>query len=101
MKVITICGSLRFKDDIMYWSEKLELAGNCVLGIIYPFNKSGGKENWFTPEEEDTLDRGHKKKIDLSDAIFVVNKGGYVGNSTKSEIEYAKARGKEVLFMEN
>ena len=101
MKVITICGSLRFEPEIKQWAEKLELEGNCVLNVICPFNKSGDKENWYTPEEEAILDRGHIKKIDLSDAIFVVNKGGYIGASTKSEIEYARALGKEILFMEN
>ena len=47
------------------------------------------------------LDEMHKQKIDLSDEIYVINVGGYIGESTKNEIEYAKARGKEVSFMEN
>ncbi|MDR0449370.1 MAG: hypothetical protein LBG89_02840 [Rickettsiales bacterium] len=96
MKVITICGSLKFQQEMIYWSEKLELDGNCVLSCIYP---SGKKED-LTPEQEEVLDRGHLKKIDLSDAIFVVNKGGYTGFSTKNEIEYAKAHGKEIMFLE-
>jgi len=98
MKIVAICGSLKFKDDIIYWSEKLELEGNCVLGIIYP---TKADKDAYMPAERAMLDAAHKKKIDLSDAIFVVNKGGYIGGGTKGEIEYARARGKEIMFMEN
>jgi len=43
----------------------------------------------------------HKRKIDMSDEIFVINKDGYIGSSTKSEIEYAIAHGKKVNYMES
>jgi hypothetical protein len=46
------------------------------------------------------LDDMHKRKIDMADAIYVINVGGYIGSSTRSEIEYAKATGKEVLYLE-
>jgi len=98
MKVITMCGSLKFKDDLMYWAEKLELQGNCVLTPI--FNPKSDKDA-FTPAEINLLGIMHKKKIDLSDAIFVINRGGYIGDATRGEIEYAMARGKEILFMES
>ncbi|MCL2748600.1 MAG: hypothetical protein FWE50_00820 [Alphaproteobacteria bacterium] len=98
MKVITMCGSLKFESDIRYWSEKLALEGNCVLSIIYP---TADDKDAYTPEQHKQLDTEHKKKIDMSDAIFVVNKNGYIGSSTKDEIDYAKARGKEILFLEN
>ena len=98
MKVITMCGSLKFKDDIIRWTEKLELEGNCVLSIIYP---TAADKDAYTPQQHDLLDVLHNKKIDLSDAIFVVNVNGYIGSSTRKEIEYAKARGKEVLFLED
>jgi hypothetical protein len=98
MKVITMCGSLkRAKSELLHWAEKLELEGNCVLSVIYPTKPV---ESAYTPEEEDMLDICHKKKIDLSDAIFVANKDGYIGSSTRSEIEYAKKHGKEIIFME-
>lgn len=97
MKVITICGSLKFEQDIKYWSERLELEGDCVLSIIYP---TIADKDAYTQEQHDMLDTCHKKKIDLSDAIFVVNKNGYIGSSTRSEIEYAKALGKEIIFLE-
>ena len=70
MKIITICGSLRFEQNIKIWSEKLELEGNCVLSIIYgPKDKDD-----YTHNEVNLLQLGHLKKIELSDAIFVVNK---------------------------
>jgi len=60
-----------------------------------------GKEyEEVTPEIKDMLDRVHKRKIELSDSIFVLNKDGYIGKSTHSEIEYAKSLGKEIIFLE-
>ena len=49
---------------------------------------------------KEMLDDMHKRKIDMADAIYVINVGGYVGESTKSEIEYAKKHGKTILFLE-
>lgn len=98
MKVITICGSLKFGADIKYWAERLTLEGNCVLSIIYPIT---AELNFYTPEQREAFACAHRKRIDLSDAIFVVNKNGYIGNATKNEIEYAKANGKEIIFVEN
>ena len=47
------------------------------------------------------LDGMHRQKIDMSDAIFVINVNGYIGESTKNEIEYAKSKNKEILYLEN
>lgn len=96
-KVITMCGSLKFKKEFMEQSEKLELEGNCVLSVIYPTHKD---KDYYTDEQANLLDKLHKQKIDMSDSIFVVNVDGYIGNSTKSEIEYAKAKNKEILYLE-
>ena len=54
----------------------------------------------FTPEEEDLLDELHREKIRLADALYVVNVGGYIGKSTRSEIEFAKQLGKEIIYLE-
>ena len=97
MKIITICGSLKFTEEIKYYTEKLALEGNCVLGIIYP---TEGRR-YHTPEEIQFLEKGHLKKIDLSDAIYVINKNGYIGDAVKREIEYAKNANKEILYLEN
>lgn len=96
-KVITMCGSLRFEKELMEQSEKLELEGNCVLSVIYPTHED---KDYYTDEQASLLDKLHKQKIDMSDSIFVVNVNGYIGNSTKSEIEYAKAKNKEILYLE-
>lgn len=60
---------------------------------------SGDDEVW-TENTKEMLDDMHKRKIDMADEIFVINKGGYIGSSTKSEIEYAKKTGKKVLYLE-
>jgi hypothetical protein len=97
MKVITICGSLRFEDVIKKYSEKLELEGNCVLSIIYPTKDKDG----YTNEEIHKFATAHYKKIELSDAIFVVNKNGYIGEAVRKEINYAKEFNKEIIYLEN
>jgi predicted house-cleaning noncanonical NTP pyrophosphatase (MazG superfamily) len=97
MKVITICGSLKFEDDIKKYTQKLELEGNCVLSIVY----STKEKNTYTDEELHTLEVCHYKKIELSDAIFVVNKNGYIGESVKKEIKYASDHNKEIIYLEN
>lgn len=98
MRIITICGSLRFQKEMMELSEELELAGNCVLAPIYPVRQ--GKDA-YTESEVSVLNAMHREKIKLSDAVFIVNVDGYMGDSTKSEMEYAKALGKEILYYTN
>ena len=95
MKVITVCGSLRFKKEMIEISEKMELQGNCMLTPIYPTKDD---KDAYTDEEVIMLDKMHKEKIKLSDAILVVNVNNYIGSSTKSEIEFAKELGKEILY---
>ena len=97
MKVITICGSLKFEPEMRYWAEKLELEGNCVLSVVYPISNN---KDAYSSEQLELFGVLHKKRIYMSDAIFVVNKNGYIGNSTKDEIDYAKKHGKDVLFLE-
>ena len=97
-KVITICGSLNFRDEMMRVSEELELQRNCVLSVIYPV---GHEKDNITEDQAKILFDMHKQKIRMSDAIFVVNVGGYIGSGVKSEIDYAKGLGKEILYLEN
>ncbi len=96
IKVITLCGSTKFKEDFERVNRELTLAGNIVISVGC-FGHSG---DVFSDEQKEMLDEIHKRKIDLSDAIYVINKNGYIGTSTANEIEYAKAHGKEVIFME-
>lgn len=96
MKVITICGSLKFQKEMMIVAEKLVLEGNCVLTPVYPISENLEK----TEEQHEKLKEAHFKRIELSDSVYVINKDNYIGKSTKLEIEYAKKLGKEIIYLE-
>ena len=104
-RVITLCGSTRFKDEFMEAQKRLTLEGNIVISVGL-FGHSGDSEVWEGMSEDTLtqtkimLDDMHKRKIDMADGIFVVNVGGYIGESTKSEIEYARSTGKTVEYLE-
>ncbi|MBQ6073306.1 MAG: hypothetical protein IJK90_05290 [Bacteroidales bacterium] len=96
--VITLCGSTRFKDQFMEAQKRLTLEGNIVISVGL-FGHSGDDEVWKEGTKE-MLDNMHKRKIDMADAIYVINVGGYIGESTRSEIDYALANGKQILYLE-
>lgn len=97
IKVITICGSMRYSKEMMKIAEELELKdGYAVIQCVY--NVDGQK---YEGIDASILDKIHRKKIDISDAIYVVNIDGYIGNSTRNEIEYAKNNGKKVIYHES
>ena len=96
-KIITLCGSIKFKDEFIKVQEELTLKGNIVLTPNF-FNSL--KKEDIDKKTKEMLDEMHKQKIDMSDAIFVINKNGYIGDSTKSEIEYTKAQNKEIIYLE-
>ena len=96
MKIITICGSLKFQKEMMIVAEKLALESNCVLTPVYPILENLEK----TEEQLERLKEAHFKRIELSDAIYVINKDNYIGKSTKLEIEYAQKLGKEIIYLE-
>ena len=104
-KVITLCGSTRFRDEFMETQKRLTLEGNIVISVGL-FGHSGDNEVWENMDEgtltktKEMLDDMHKRKIDMADEIFVINVGGYIGSSTRSEIEYAEATGKPVKYLE-
>ena len=105
-KVITLCGSTRFKDEFMKVQKELTLKGNIVISVGL-FGHSGDNEVWENMDEgtltrtKEMLDDIHKRKIDMADEIFVINVGGYIGESTKSEIEYAIKNNKKVSYLED
>ena len=105
-KVITLCGSTRFKDEFLKVQKDLTLQGNIVISVRF-FGHSGDSEVWENMDEgtltktKEMLDDMHKRKIDMADEIFVINVDGYIGESTKSEIEYAKSLGKKVNYLED
>jgi hypothetical protein len=99
-KVVTLCGSTRFRDDFNRANESYTLAGWIVLSVGC-FNH----EFLHKPENnaellKDGLDSLHKDKIALSDEVFVINKGGYIGKSTRSEIDFAVKAGIRIVYME-
>ena len=98
-KVITLCGSTKFKDEFIQVQKELTLKGYIVISVGL-FGHSGDREVW-TKGTKEMLDDMHKRKIDLSDEIFVINVGGYIGDSTKGEIEYADSTDKKVNYLEN
>ena len=101
-KLITLCGSTRFKDAFVEASRRFGLDGHIVLSVSM-FGHSGD----LTPEAcsdghpiKTALDELHKRKIDLADEVFVLNVGGYIGRSTRSEIEYAERHRIPVKYLE-
>ena len=97
-KVITLCGSTRFKEEFIKAQKDLTLQGNIVISVGL-FGHSGDNEVW-TDDTKEMLDDMHKRKIDMADEIFVININGYIGESTKSEIDYAKRNGKIVRYLQ-
>lgn len=95
--IITLCGSIKFKDEFLKVQEKLTLDGNIVFTPNF-FNSI--KKEEINLDTKKMLDEMHKQKIDMSNEIYVINLGGYIGESTKSEIEYAKMKGKKINYLE-
>lgn len=99
-RVITLCGSTRFKSEFETWNSRLTLDGNVVISVgvfghgYHPYHR----EKYLDPKKP-MLDRLHLQKIDMADEIFVIDPGFYVGESTRREIEYARATGKPVRFL--
>ena len=102
-KVITLCGSTRFKDQFMEAQKRLTLEGNIVISVGL-FGHAGDQEVWDGMDEgtlsktKEMLDDMHKRKIDMADEIYVINVGGYIGDSTRSEIQYAEEHGKTIRY---
>jgi hypothetical protein len=97
-KVITLCGSTKFKEQFIAEQKRLTLEGNIVISVGL-FGHSGDDEVW-TEGTKEMLDKLHKAKIDLADEIFVINVDSYIGESTKSEIQYALLNNKKVKYLE-
>ncbi len=94
-RIITICGSLKFKEEMMKLAIQLELKGNVVLTLAFPVDNS---KTIYTEDEILMLGKMHKEKIKLSDSIMVVDVNNYIGEATKSEIEFAKSLDKEIIY---
>lgn len=95
MKIITLCGSTKFKEQFEQANAFLTLQGNIVISVAF-FEQTEGFE--ITEEQAELLGELHFRKIDLSDEIFVIDVNGYIGNSTRNEIEYAGKTGKAIRY---
>lgn len=109
--IVCLCGSTRFYDAFQRANYEETMAGKIVLSVGFyrpalaeletgPRHEYHGENIGCTPEQKELLDELHKRKIDLADEVFVLNVGGYIGNSTRSEIEYAAALGKPIRYLE-
>lgn len=96
-RVITVCGSMKFKEEFFKAEKELTLEGKVVLLPVMNDIISDSSESESIKQ---MLGEIHKRKIDLADEIFVINKNGYIGSSTKAEIQYAKTHGKKVRFLQ-
>ncbi len=102
-EIICFCGSSRFISEMAVLMWEFEKEGKMSLGLhLLPQGYPGLKAHHQAEAEgiADKMDALHLKKIDISDRVFVVNIGGYIGDSTKREIAYAKKIGKPVSYLE-
>lgn len=93
-KTVTICGSMKFSNEMKKIAFELEsINGYVVLQCTYNDSKTKITSKMF-----ENLKQSHFRKIEMSDMIYVVDKDGYVGDSVKQEIEYAKNFNKEIRY---
>jgi len=95
LKVICLCGSTRFKREFEEVNRDLTINGFIVLSVGV-FGHVGGVE--LSKKVKRQLDELHLRKIDMADAVYIINPGNYIGESTRREIAYAEATGKPVKF---
>ena len=101
--IVCLCGSTRFYEAFQRANYDETMAGRIVLSVgHYPHSpqQAHGESVGCTPEQKTQLDELHKRKIDLADQVLILNVGGYIGESTRSELEYARKAGKTIRFLE-
>lgn len=101
-RIVCLCGSTRFKDAFDEANYRETMAGRIVLSVGFMMHATGNKHGegvGATPEQKICLDNLHKRKIDLCDEVFVLDVDEYIGTSTRSEIDYAIAHGKPVVYL--
>ena len=103
-RIVVLCGSTRFYDEFQQANYVLTMRGEIVLSVgFYPHTKAEhghGEGVGHDSDEKVALDELHKRKIDLADYVYVLNVGGYIGDSTRSEIEYAESIHRPVHYLE-
>lgn len=102
-KVVCLCGSTRFFKEFQQANYRETMQGNIVLSVgfyAHTSEQAHGENVGCEPSQKIRLDVLHLRKIDLADEILVLNVGGYIGESTKREIEYALSTGKPIRYLE-
>lgn len=103
-RIVVLCGSTRFYETFQVANYRETMAGLIVLSVgFYPHSwaESGhGEGVGHNSAEKVMLDELHLRKIDLCDEVLVLNVNGYIGQSTRREIDYAVAAGKTIRFLE-
>jgi len=102
-KIVCLCGSTRFYRHFLEANYLFTIGGSIVLSVgFYPHAQAEmhGEDFGATPDLKARLDELHLRKIDLADEVYVLNVGGYIGESTRNEINYAIANGKPVFYLE-
>ena len=96
-EIVCLCGSTRFREAFRAENERLTRAGKIVL-TVGVFAHADGVD--LTTQEKARLDELHRRKIDLADRVHVLNVDGYVGESTRGEVAYAREHGVPVTWLE-
>ena len=107
-KIVCFCGSSRFIEQFGIFMWEYEKAGNIALGLHWlppsyfdELNRPAADDHQAEAEGlAEKMDELHLRKIDLADEVFILNVGGYIGESTRNEIEYAKKLGKKIKYLE-
>jgi hypothetical protein len=104
-RIVCLCGSTKFYEEFQKVNAQETLAGNIVLSIA---TFALGEAEYFAGLSEQQgervkkmLDDLHRRKIELADEVFIINKDGYIGESTRQELEYAKSLGKTIRWLES
>jgi hypothetical protein len=106
-KIVCLCGSTKFYREFQVANFQETMKGKIVLSVGFYAHaptdwqlKEHGQHVGITSEEKQKLDELHKRKIDLADEVLILNVGGYIGESTRSELEYARNLNKEIRFLD-
>lgn len=97
-RIVCLLGSTRFREEYDAANRRLTLEGKIVLTCGVWIHHEAERDN--APEIKERLDELHLQKINLADEIFVINVGGYIGESTRRELEYAIAAGKHITLLQ-
>ena len=99
-KIVCLCGSTRFEEEYRRLNLEFTLKDYIVLSVGCMSHSQAELAKLITPEIKERLDRLHLHKIQLADEVFIINKDGYIGESTRREIQYAGILGKEITYLE-